>query len=107
MSASVDLTLTVTAADAQALHALWRKGFFVSRETLMEMLVRLTTREALHGVLSVLHARHVEARYLRYDGRTLRVGVAGPEPQLLAQIARRVDVLAVEVAQVGRVDPLT
>ena len=65
----------------------------------MEMLVRLTTPEALHGVLSVLHARHVEVRHLRYDGRTLRVGVTGPEPQLVAQVARRVDVLAVEVTQ--------
>jgi hypothetical protein len=66
----------------------------------MEMLVRLTTPEALHGVLSVLHARHAEVRHLRYDGRTLRVGVIGPVPQLVAQVARRVDVLSVEVAQV-------
>lgn len=64
----------------------------------MEMLVRLTTPEALHGVLSVLHARHVEVRHLRYDGRTLRVGVGGAVPELVAQVARRVDVLAVEVA---------
>ena len=71
----------------------------------MEMLVRLTTPEALHGVLSVLHARHVQVRHLRYDGRTLRVGIAGPEPQLVAQVARRVDVLAVEVAQVRCTEP--
>jgi hypothetical protein len=64
----------------------------------MEMLIRLTTPEALHGVLSVLHARHVEVLHLRYDGRTLRVGVTGPVPQLVAQVARRVDVLAVEVS---------
>lgn len=64
----------------------------------MEMLVRLTTPEALHGVLSVLHARRVEVRHLRYDGRTLRVGVARPVPQLVAQVARRVDVLRVDLA---------
>ena len=65
----------------------------------MEMLVRLTTPEALHGVLSVLHARRVEVRHLRYDGCTLRVGLAAPPPQLGAQVARRVDVLSVELAQ--------
>lgn len=64
----------------------------------MEMTVRLTTPEALHGVLSVLHARRAEVRHLRYDGHTLRVGVAGPVPQLVAQVARRVDVLSVDIA---------
>jgi hypothetical protein len=64
----------------------------------MEMLVRLTTPEALHGVLSVLHARRAEVRHLRYDGTTLRVGLSGPVAQLVPQVARRVDVLAVEVA---------
>ena len=67
----------------------------------MEMLVRLTTAEALHGVLSVLHARRVQVRHLRYDGTTLRVGIAGPVPQLVAQVSRRADVLAVEIAQVS------
>ena len=70
----------------------------------MEMLVRLATPEALHGVLSVLHARHVEVRHLRFDGRTLLV-VPAPVPQLVAQVARRVDVLAVEVAQVRSAEP--
>jgi len=64
----------------------------------VELQVRLTTPEALHGVLSVLHARHVEVRHLRYDGTTLRVGLQRLVPQLVAQVARRVDVLSVEVA---------
>jgi hypothetical protein len=63
----------------------------------MEMLVRLTTPEALHGVLSVLHQRRAEVRHLRYDGTTLRVGVVGEVAQLVQQVARRVDVLAVEL----------
>jgi hypothetical protein len=64
----------------------------------VELQVRLTTPEALHGVLSVLHARHVEVRHLRYDGSTLRVGLHQLVPQLVAQVARRVDVLSVELA---------
>jgi hypothetical protein len=71
----------------------------------MEMLVRLTTPEALHGVLSVLHARRVQVDHLRYDGRTLRVGVTAPPPQLVAQVSRRVDVLSVDVAQVRCAEP--
>ena len=66
----------------------------------MEMLVRLATPEALHGVLSVLHSRHAQVRYLRYDGSSLRVGLTAPPHQLVAQVARRVDVLSVELAQV-------
>ncbi len=46
----------------------------------MEMQVRLTTPEALHGVLAVLHARRVQVRHLRYDGNTLRVGLARLAP---------------------------
>jgi hypothetical protein len=61
----------------------------------MELYVRLTTPEALHGVLSVLHARRVEVRHLRYDGTTLRVGLGHLAPRLVAQVARRVDVLDV------------
>ena len=64
----------------------------------MELQVRLTTPEALHGVLSVLHARRVEVRHLRYDGDTLRVGLHRLAPQLVAQVSRRVDVLSVELA---------
>lgn len=71
----------------------------------MEMLVRLTTPEALHGVLSVLHQRRAEVRHLRYDGTTLRVGVAGPVDRLVPQVARRVDVLAVEVHQSRCTEP--
>ena len=68
----------------------------------MELHVRLTTPEALHGVLSVLHARRVEVRHLRYDGQTLRVGLHHLAPQLVAQVARRVDVVSVEVATTTR-----
>lgn len=64
----------------------------------MEMLVRLTTPEAVHGVLSVLHARRAQVRHLRYDGTTLRVGLTGPVAQLVPQVARRVDVLEVALA---------
>ena len=63
----------------------------------MELHVRLTTPEALHGVLSVLHARRVPVRHLRYDGRTLRVGLSALTPRLVHQVARRVDVLEVSL----------
>ena len=68
----------------------------------MELLVRLSTPEALYGVLAVLHARRVDVRHLRYDGTTVRVGVDGPVNQLVPQVARRVDVLGVELTCLRR-----
>ncbi len=65
----------------------------------MELLVRLTTPEALHGVLSVLHARRIPVRHLRYDGCLLLIRLADLPAQLVAQVTRRVDVLAVEVLE--------
>lgn len=68
----------------------------------MELLVRLSEPEALYGVLAVLHARRVGVRHLRYDGTTVRLGVDGPVHQLVPQVARRVDVLGVELTCLRR-----
>jgi hypothetical protein len=62
----------------------------------MDLTVRLTSPDALYGVVSVLHARRVALEYLVLDDCTLKIGVGVPRPQLGAQLARRSDVVFVD-----------